>query len=341
LLLQARRTTRAFKGHLTTIALSEKTMGKSGRRQRIAPSFAQGSEVNEPAYHPTRDRTTRQPLLLNIVDFIMQIPLLNTICMVFLLCVCTLCDCILQHWRTEEGALSEFLSLPVSEGRVNHPPFHLHVYIRRSLVQEDRAFIMGIDVASRFIVFSIPTETDVIASILIPQIIKELCQSTIRLNQDFPGKVGRPSFISTSDYLIYTELCQKLSHHGTLVRKDVESKMMIGTIPLTSITDALATTIDRNSLSLLQGQQEVLPPVKETYRSSRTKPGVNRSTVKKEYSVPPSLEFCACCGTLQLSKMLRSCGECQVVHYCSKTCQKKDWKAHKELCKLLKGKHFL
>ena len=268
--------------------------------------------------------------------------------MALLVCVCKIGDFILNHWRTKEGAISEFLSLPVMGEDLGNPPyFHLHIYIRKSLAQEGGAFIMGIDVASRFGVFCIPTKTDATASDLVPIIIKELCQSIIRLNQDFPGK-GRPYFISTSDYLIYTALCQTISSQDTLLLRISESKMMIGKpndnpIPLTSITDALATNIDRTALGILQGQrQHELPPrVEETFRSSRTEPGVNRSTVKKEHSVPPSLEFCAFCGTLHLSKMLKECGGCQKANYCSKECQKRDWyegtwRPHKDLCKLLR-----
>ena len=178
-----------------------------------------------------------------------------------------------HHWRTKEGAISEFLSLPVMRGDLGNPPafFHLHVCIRKSHAREGGAFIMGIDVASRRIVFCIPTKIDATASELVPVIIKELCQSIIRLNQDNPGK-GRPYFISTSDYLIYTALCQTISSQDTLLLRMSESKTMIGKpnenpIPLTSITDALAANIDRDALGILQGQrQHELPPrVEETF----------------------------------------------------------------------------
>jgi len=355
--------TRTITIELSNITLHH-TMAKRSRRQRtgVPPSSARKtSEVNEPAYyqhdptprstrrnHTAMTSTTKQPLphlVLAIADVTMSIPLLNYICMAFLFCLCKVSDFVLDHyWRTQEKAISEFLSLPVGDLRMSSPFFHLHICIRKSLSREGGAFVMGIDVASRFSVFCIPIKTDANASNLVPLIIKELCQSTIRLNQDCPDK-GRPYFITTSDYMIYTGLWQTIScQHSSLLRI-LESKLSIGkpndNIPLTSITDALATTLDRNALSLLQGvsKEQLPPPVQETYRSSRTKPGVNRSTVKKEHSVPPLLEFCVFCGTLHLSKMLKECARCQETKYCSKECQKRDWKEgtlrpHKEVCKL-------
>ena len=34
---------------------------------------------------------------------------------------------------------------------------------------------------------------------------------------------------------------------------------------------------------------------------------------------------------------LQACSACLMVCYCSRTCQKADWKQHKQLCKLLTG----
>ncbi len=47
---------------------------------------------------------------------------------------------------------------------------------------------------------------------------------------------------------------------------------------------------------------------------------------KSGFLYPP----CCVCGTLK-SKTKR-CSKCRVVYYCSKTCQKKDWKTHKTEC---------
>ncbi|KAF9448223.1 hypothetical protein P691DRAFT_781245 [Macrolepiota fuliginosa MF-IS2] len=43
---------------------------------------------------------------------------------------------------------------------------------------------------------------------------------------------------------------------------------------------------------------------------------------------------CSRCGSTGKPKLLQ-CGACQVVKYCSKDCQKADWKTHKHICKTL------
>ncbi|KAE8440743.1 hypothetical protein EG329_006622 [Mollisiaceae sp. DMI_Dod_QoI] len=43
---------------------------------------------------------------------------------------------------------------------------------------------------------------------------------------------------------------------------------------------------------------------------------------------------CANCGTSETDpeKPLKPCSKCQTVRYCSRDCQKKDWKVHKKTC---------
>jgi len=41
---------------------------------------------------------------------------------------------------------------------------------------------------------------------------------------------------------------------------------------------------------------------------------------------------CGACGSLTNTK---ACGGCGRVSYCSRACQKKDWRAHKPVCKRL------
>jgi hypothetical protein len=55
-------------------------------------------------------------------------------------------------------------------------------------------------------------------------------------------------------------------------------------------------------------------------------PGVESADLFKE-----SVSACAACG--DRLKILRECGGCGKVVYCSPECQKQDWKAHKKACK--------
>lgn len=53
-------------------------------------------------------------------------------------------------------------------------------------------------------------------------------------------------------------------------------------------------------------------------------------------------KFCSCC--LAESSELMRCGGCSTLSYCSKDCQRSDWKVHKQECKafglLTKEKKF-
>jgi len=273
----------------------------------------------------------------------MQIPLLNAIVFAFLYCVARFGDFfILRYRRTEEQAISDFLSLPPPD-RMRVPMFHLHIYLRRSVKNKGRAFVTGIDVTSRFAVFSVPTKTNVKAATLIPQIIKEMCQSVIRINQDFPG-TGRPCVISTPDYMLYKELVQKISGHGTELVNLPESELLI-IIPLFVITDDIATSIERKGCNTRNGQS-ITPQsrVAETYRPSKKSARMFGSTskIENDNDVPPSIEFCGFCGKLKLRKDLKIC-KCHGPVYCSKKCQRKDWEEgvvgawppHGEFCKMM------
>ena len=45
---------------------------------------------------------------------------------------------------------------------------------------------------------------------------------------------------------------------------------------------------------------------------------------------------CSVCGSPGPGR-LKICSRCKSVHYCSRDCQKKDWKQHKGYCKFLAG----
>jgi len=41
------------------------------------------------------------------------------------------------------------------------------------------------------------------------------------------------------------------------------------------------------------------------------------------------------CGNCLSDKTTKRCGACKRIKYCSKACQKADWKKHKNICKML------
>lgn len=55
----------------------------------------------------------------------------------------------------------------------------------------------------------------------------------------------------------------------------------------------------------------------------------------KDGSKLPTLRICSGCRDLDTSRAnLMKCGKCKAISYCSKECQKADWKIHKGLCEL-------
>jgi len=78
------------------------------------------------------------------------------------------------------------------------------------------------------------------------------------------------------------------------------------------------------------GESETKGTEKETTASERTMLGhevvrlVDKGTVKK----------CSICETVETAgAKLLACARCQTTWYCSKVCQKADWKKHKPTCK--------
>lgn len=278
----------------------------------------------------------------NFIDTLAQIPVLNWIVpyliVPILFCVVQICEWILARWRTENQAVSEFLAL---RPRQKPGMFHLHVFIRKSIEgPEDSAFCIGLNIGDRRVMFVIPTNTSATASELLPQIVKEICQSTIRANQDDPY-LGKPSWITTPDYVLYLEFVKRFQQHSITMLRKADSQIMLGRpdsdedpVPLSAVTDSIATTMDRNAGLILMGE-DLPSTVEESFRPSKTRPGTSRSTVKREHEVPPSIEFCGGCGQLFLRKDLMECQRCLFPAYCSQSCQKVDWKDHRHVCKHL------
>lgn len=52
----------------------------------------------------------------------------------------------------------------------------------------------------------------------------------------------------------------------------------------------------------------------------------------------PEKHICAGCATVCFVEKLQKCKGCKVVHYCQRTCQKRHWPVHKEVCDLLRSR---
>jgi len=69
-------------------------------------------------------------------------------------------------------------------------------------------------------------------------------------------------------------------------------------------------------------------------RQNKTNPAVYMEA--NRHSDAAVLKQCATCGEKEeFIGLLLACGGCRSKHYCTKECQKKDWKSHKKVCKLL------
>jgi hypothetical protein len=55
--------------------------------------------------------------------------------------------------------------------------------------------------------------------------------------------------------------------------------------------------------------------------------------------MPRSCIICSAVASQDMHIIIQYCGACKSALYCSRACQKKDWKKHKEICKLLNVGH--
>jgi hypothetical protein len=87
----------------------------------------------------------------------------------------------------------------------------------------------------------------------------------------------------------------------------------------------------------LVAQQSPHPVWAPLFRSSPQPPRSNNfpeSQVEASSSTSQPTNKCASCNALEADpeKPLKPCAKCQTVRYCSRDCQKKDFKVHKKIC---------
>jgi len=86
-----------------------------------------------------------------------------------------------------------------------------------------------------------------------------------------------------------------------------------------------------NGCGLMKKYTTLYNPTKKTYSTATH---VHEKYMSNLYRCPKtglSYPPCNTCSTMKVKT--KRCGGCVLVSYCSKKCQKKDWKTHKAICK--------
>jgi len=111
------------------------------------------------------------------------------------------------------------------------------------------------------------------------------------------------------------------------VCKFIEQNVDIAQRILLSISQIILESEQREFfLKLLSEQPEKFVLIPESV--------VNEMKSDSVYGKARALVKCANCGVLEKSeKQFKKCSRCGFVFYCSKACQRNDWKNHKQICK--------
>lgn len=170
----------------------------------------------------------------------------------------------------------------------NHSQLARHHH-RRNTMGASSSFCIGLGIADRQVMFVIPT--------------KHICfslgtfaanhQEALSIYHSCHSRqsvllVGKPSWITTPDYVLYQEFVKRFRQHSITMLRRAESRIMLGRPngdidPVTLSADSIATTMDHNPRdSLILVGKDLPPTFEENFRPSKTRSGASRSTVERE-----------------------------------------------------------
>jgi MYND finger len=62
------------------------------------------------------------------------------------------------------------------------------------------------------------------------------------------------------------------------------------------------------------------------------------AVIEHEFMNSNKFTICNNCMAMGFDKQLKRCNGCMLVDYCSKECQKKNWRKHKPFCNMVQGR---
>mmetsp|Transcript_14308 Transcript_14308/g.23437 ORF Transcript_14308/g.23437 Transcript_14308/m.23437 type:complete len:273 (-) Transcript_14308:241-1059(-) len=252
------------------------------------------------------------------------------------------------HAESMEDLKSQFLALPARETAPSGLcTTNLHIFCRQLglTVDPPARLAFGIMSESRYVQFTVPIKMELSeqrADVVYPMILEKLCKSFVY--HEHAHLLGRPCKITCADPALATFLSNELGRNGTTVDHIDEQQTVISgpkdgtgqSKPLVSVTDAVSVQIEDSMRNLLFNGTVGFEQPPEAYRESRSRPGSYHSKVEHPgLEVPLRLCCCSGCKLLTSEATLKRCARCLIARYCTRNCQKTDWKQgkHKHQCK--------